>query len=309
MSWQDLLQKPDEYITLPWVGGRELRARNRMWTLIGKAPSEHGWHTFEIHGRTAKIAGVRVDPVEPFSEIASGYLVGDLFAADDQSPIALDRIVRDLPRVHLIFEDGLERFARVHVGRIERGSPFIFAGIDMPRGPEDDVERAFQDRAPNLDHVKGVSPGLDAAFRMHVRRRDEDDARRAKLEEQRRIEEEKRIAEERRQGLIRQLGDGAGRRALAQVDFRTAATAALKVGGADLLDWRQAHGEHVVTYRLDGQRFQCTCDDTLRIVSAGICLVDHRTGRADDNLLTLESLPGVVRQAQREGKLVIFRHV
>jgi len=134
--------------------------------------------------------------------------------------------------------------------------------------------------------------------------------RRAELERLRIEEEAKRATEERRQGLIKQLGDGAGRREMAKVDFETAARAALIVGGAELLDWRIGkRAEYVVKYRLDGQRFECVCDMNLQIIDAGICLVDHRTGIKGDTMFTLESLPGVVRQAEREGVLVIFRRV
>jgi hypothetical protein len=35
--------------------------------------------------------------------------------------------------------------------------------------------------------------------------------------------------------------------------------------------------------------------------------VDHRTGEKGDTKFTLESLPGVVREAEREGVLVVFR--
>ena len=48
--------------------------------------------------------------------------------------------------------------------------------------------------------------------------------------------------------------------------------------------------------------------DTLRIVDAGICLEDHATGEKGDTYFTLESPPGVVRQAIREGQLVVWRH-
>jgi hypothetical protein len=66
----------------------------------------------------------------------------------------------------------------------------------------------------------------------------------------------------------------------------------------------------VVTFRLEGRRFECVCDGTtLRIVDAGICLVDHRTREAGDTRFTLESLPDVIRQAMRERVLHVFRHV
>jgi hypothetical protein len=66
----------------------------------------------------------------------------------------------------------------------------------------------------------------------------------------------------------------------------------------------------VVRFRLDHRAFECTCEErTLRIIDAGICLVDHATNEKGDTYFTLESLPGVIGEANREGKLVVFRHV
>jgi hypothetical protein len=98
---------------------------------------------------------------------------------------------------------------------------------------------------------------------------------------------------------------------MALEDFGEAARAALAVGGATYLDHRPAYrGEMAVRFRFIGRRFECTCDQrTLRIIDSGICLQDHDTGDRGDHLLTLESLPGTIMQADREGKLVVFRHV
>jgi hypothetical protein len=99
---------------------------------------------------------------------------------------------------------------------------------------------------------------------------------------------------------------------MAKLDFGAAAKAALAVGGAELLDWRDSRvaGEAVVQFRYLGRRFECVAQKaTLRIVDSGICLVDHHTGFRGDTLLTLESLPGTIAQATREHKLVVFRHV
>jgi hypothetical protein len=72
----------------------------------------------------------------------------------------------------------------------------------------------------------------------------------------------------------------------------------------------------VLRFRFDGQRFECTCDrNTLQIVDAGICLTaeysddEFDVGTKGDTWLTLESLPAVIREAQSEGRLVVFRHV
>ncbi len=165
---------------------------------------------------------------------------------------------------------------------------------------------------PGIMKVSGVTPALDAAFRMESWRRGEIERARAEVA---RIlaEEEAKLAEaERRQKLMETVGSAVGRRRMAVVDFGEAARAAFAVGGAEYLDHRPMgfRNEMAVTFRVNGRRFECICDSgTLQIVDAGICLQDHRTGRRDDKLLTLESLPSVIIEADREGKLVVFRNV
>lgn len=72
----------------------------------------------------------------------------------------------------------------------------------------------------------------------------------------------------------------------------------------------RARDERVVQFRFQHCVFECVVEaHSLRIVDAGICLVDHNTGERGDNYFTLESLPAVIEQASRERRLVIFRHV
>jgi len=207
---------------------------------------------------------------------------------------------------------------RVSAGRIFEGGPLVYIGQEMPLGPESDVLNAYLDQTKSVDAIPGVTPALDAAFRMESYQRAEAEKRRLEEERRRREEDERRAQEERRRQLVEQLGDGAGRRAMAHVDFDQAARAALAVGGAELLDTRKAtrRGERIVKFRLDRRRFECTCEEaTLRIIDAGICLTAHyddanfEGGTKGDTWFTLESLPGVIREAQAQGKLVVFRHV
>ncbi len=188
----------------------------------------------------------------------------------------------------------------------------------MPLGPEDEVLKAYLDKTPNIDGVSGVTPALDAAFRMETWQRTEAERRREELEKQRREEEDRLRQEERRQKIIEQLGDAVGRRNLARKDFQEAARAALIHGGAELLDTRTSvrKNEMVVRFKVNNRRFECVCDKlTLQIIDSGICLNAHyddedfEEGTRGDTWLTLESLPSVIRQADREGKLVVFRHV
>ena len=214
-------------------------------------------------------------------------------------------------QVHLV-ELGLDRFVRVSAGRTHEDGPLVYEGQEMPLGPEEGVLQAFLNRVDSVDKVQGVVPALDAAFRMESWRRLEAEKRRAEIEKQRREEEERRQREERRAQIVQQLGDGAGRRAMALVDFAEAARAALAIGDATYLDHKQStrKGEMVVRFRYANRQFECTCDaKTMQIIDAGICLTDHATGRKGDTFFTLESLPSVIKEADRLRKLVVFRHV
>ncbi len=247
-----------------------------------------------------------------FCGLFRGFLVGDRFVKDDTQvnpdPV---QIVSQSEPVHLV-ELGLDRFARVCVGRICSDGPLFYAHQEMPLGPEESVLQAFLDGKESVDNVPDVVPALDAAFRMECFQRAEARRRREELERQRQEEEARRVLEERRRELFERLGNGQGRREMAKEDFGEAARAALAVGGAEYLDHRRAprRNEMVVRFRLQGRRFECVCDErTLRIIDAGICLTDHHTGEKGDRYFTLESLPGVILQAQRERVLVVFRHV
>lgn len=321
MGWQDLLREKEELKVLPWIGGRELRSGPRTWHLEGKLPEEHGWHTFVLKGKKASLGDSYQDemareactsPPGSLMFETTGYLVGDRLVRDDaQVDPDPAKIAGQSETVYLI-EDGLDRFVRVEAGRTCEDGPLVFIGSEMPMGPEEEVLQAFLDEKESVAHIKGVTPALDAAFRMESWRRKEAVQRRAELERLRRDEEEKRRLEERRKEISEKLGDGAGRRAMAAIDFDEAARAALAVGGAQLLDSRKSaqKGEMVVRFRLDGRRFECVCSrSTLGIVDAGICLTDHNTREKGDAYFTLESIPAVIRQATREGKLVVFRRV
>jgi hypothetical protein len=267
-----------------------------------------------MQARTARFEGA-TEPADVLKWKQTGYLVGDRFISDnvrvDVGKLTPEEYALRYARVFLI-EEGMERFARVEIGRVFEDGPLIFGSLAFPLGPEDEVTRAFEDQALSIGHIKGVVPALHAAFSMETFQREEAERRRQEAERIRREEEARRQLEERRQRLIEQLGDGAGRREMAQVDFREAATAALAVGGAEYLDHRKGRGrarEMVVRFRMEGERFECVChQDTLQIIDAGICLIDHSTDERGDTYFTLESLPGVVRQALNGGRLHRFRH-
>lgn len=318
MGWKDLLEAEGSEIVLPWVGGRSLRSGARAWQIEGVLPKEHAWVKFGVTGRNAKVLEVCYpEPINLFRRVV-GYLVGDRLMGADVRVDPDPKVIADhSERVHLIDPD-LDRFVLVSAGRASEDSPLVFIQQEMPLGPESEVRSAYLDDKPSVDDVPGVPPALDAAFRMARWQRVEAERRRTELAERLRQEEAARQLEARRREMLDKLGDGAGRREMAAVDFEAAARAALTVGGASYLEHRTSRraGEMVVRFRVEGRRFECTCDrHSLRILDAGICLTAHgdddefEGGTRGDTFFTLESLPGVIRQADREGKLVVFRHV
>ena len=320
MVWEDLLQAEDERLVAPWVGGRALRTFERSWKLNGKLPPEHGWHEFRLAGRKARWVGLAAEtPSEALQGAVKGYLVGDRLVPDNIRVETDPTVLVDASeRIHLI-EPGLGRFVRVSAGRFCEDGPLIFQTQEFPLGPEDAVLQAYFDEKKSVDDVADVAPALDAAFRFECWQRAEAERRRREEQERREAEERERQLEERREEIRTQLGDAEGRRAVAAVDFDEGARAALAIGGAELLDARPSFqpNEMVVQYRLDRRRYECTCDRwTLRIIDAGVCLTAHggeqagdfEYGVKGDTFFTLESLPSVIREADREGKLVVWRH-
>jgi hypothetical protein len=316
MSWRDLLDK-SESVQAPWLGGRRLRQGPRTWKIEHGLPREHGWYTFALVGRKCSVTGPGI-PDEPPFKLEYGYLVGDRFVAQgariDPDP---RQIAGSSESIHLV-EEGLDRFTRVSCGRMFEDGPLIYWGQEFPLGPEPEVLDAFLDEKESVSHVKDVTPALDASFRLEVFQRAEAARRRAEAARRRAEAEAARAQEERRRDIQRRLGDGGGRRAMAQIDFGEAARAALAVGGATLLDHRASVNTHemVVRFRLDNRRFECTCDNrTLQIIDSGICLTaeydsdEWDRGEQRDRFFTLESLPSVIREAIAGGVLVVYRRV
>ena len=309
MSWRNLLQTENDSISLPWLGESKIRSRSTTWTLIEPRPAEHGWYKFVPKGRNITAADKSDLDIAQVNAIQTGYLIGDRLALDTQAIANLEpaQIAKALPKVHLI-DPGLERFQRIQAGKIYEDGPLIFVSLAMPLGPEQEAADAYLDSASDINNIKGVTPALANAFKLETWQRAETERRRVEIERLRKLEEERLAAETRRQEMFKRIGDGEGRREIAQQDFGEAAKAALAVSGADLLDWRKIgnRDEYEVKFRLERDRYACTCNSKLRIQDSGICLDSHR-GFKGDKLFTLESLPGVILQAKREGKLVVFR--
>lgn len=326
MGYRDLLGTDTEMLISPWIGGRSLYSGGRQWKIVGSLPSESGWFRFQLQGRSAKLQGGAEPAPETLEHMQAGYLVGEHLVSDHVQVHADSRRISDVAEAVHLLEPGLERFARVSAGRTHAQGRLVFVQEEFPLGPEEQVMSAFLDESTSLDGIAGVVPALDGAFRVETWRRQQVARRRAAVqaalqrqEEERQLEALIRLEEAQEEAdreaaaaWIAQFRTPGARSERAAYDFESAARAALSLGGASYLDHRAAsqRGEMVVRFAIQRDRFECTCDaHTLRIIDAGVCLTDDETGERGDTRFTLESLPGVIRQAQREGVLVVFRHV
>lgn len=307
MSWQSMIGAAPVRRVFPWLGGRRLFYKERSWLIIGDVPREWGWYTFmTTANRKARLEG-KAEPNESFLEALKpigGYVVGDrlipLRARVDPDPNKF--IEQTIPIFLLDSHMGL--FPLVYARAYDDfGALYVDTTLDS--GPEQTVREAFVDRRKDLKGIRDVSPALDLAFRFASLERERYEAWKAKTDAE-------RLAEERRSRLLEQAGTAAGRRELAKDDFEAAARAAIEVGGATFLRVMPTINRHemAVQYAVEGRQLECVANKhTLRIVDSGICLTDEVTRISGDTRFTLESLPSVVREAVRRGKLVVYRHV
>lgn len=330
MTWQDLLQKTEEYITVPWTGESHIALNASRWRINGYFPREHAWSRFKINGRKAFYMAPEEAQPDILNFNQTGYLVGNLLLFDGFNknnsscwcPKCLVYINEPYRsnKAHTIcstevvageqvyLAPPIERFSKISVGRTAEDMPLVFKQEEMSfLGIETDILKAFEDKVPHeqlMTSIKGIIPALSAAYRLESWQRDEAEKIRLELERKRREEEERLAKEARRKEILEKLGSSDARRVMAKIDFQEAARAALAIGGAEFLDFRKSrHGdEHIVKFRYMHRRFECTCDLNLRVIDSGVCLTGN------DTRFTLESLPLVLKEAIETNKLVVFRH-
>ena len=165
MGWRDFLV--DELFVLPWIGGRQVHGYDRSWTIHGKLPPEHGWYDFLVHGRKVTVGEPTTVPNDytNYVDIVKGYIVGDRLIPDT-AKVEPDpaKIIQQTYAVHLV-ERGLDLFARAVVA-INYDGEFIYIRQEFPIGAESAVTEAYENRVNSLDHIKGVWPALDYAFKF-----------------------------------------------------------------------------------------------------------------------------------------------
>ncbi len=324
MDYRKFLNK-SESLVLPYLGGPDVFAEARRLRVTHEVPA--GWWRFDVRGRKAT-AGERSDPPDcSHLPLVRGHIVrGFLFPSGQRA----ERL--ELPPV-----EELPLFALVKARRWPNGV-LLFEALDFETDAEDAARRALEEQRTLADQ-KGVPASLRAAFgyavfgacsqrlrigaspaevrldlagvadagatmaeeilrRLDVERRMEAlriDARRGAALEARLAGSEPAQARQRSHRRHDPSDPGSVREQAAQV--LSAAGAVLS--GTRRLDERMLE----VTFRFMGERFISIVDvATFQVLDAGICL----SGR--DELVTLDSLPSVIREAIGTDQLNITRH-
>jgi hypothetical protein len=316
-------------VVLPYVGGESVDAKDRRLRLL-KAPEAPGWYRFTVKGRIATADGSADAPdLSDLPAVRGHWLEG--------------RLVRDGAIAELVLlppADEPPMFAPVKCRRWPSGD-LLFESMEFETDAETAVRGAFAEGKP-LAGLKGVPATLRTAFayallgnaakesnlrfvppevRPHVVEVAERGAPEA-LEVLKRLEAERELARREMAELhARQLVERARLEAQqareAELERRAQrvreqkatvterATHALEAAGARVETARVINGDQVeVVYRFGGERFISVADAlSLQVLDSGICL-GHPPS---DELVTLESLPGVIQEAIDDGVLVILR--
>jgi hypothetical protein len=327
-------------LVLPYFGGASVDAPERRLRLASEV--EPGWWTFEVEGRIARA----MEPAEPgdLSALprARGYLWGDRlvrngataepisFLPAEEPPLFAPALGRRWHGGELIFEQ-LELESEVVEGvrrALEEDRP-----LALVKGVPAELRSAFalalvqsvsrRVRIPAaaaelkdflVEIAEGGAPAAEAALRAleaeRIRYRREAAERERRMQElavRQAVEQERerRRADAEIAGRVRYATEEERRRALRQT-ARDRIEDAVDAAGARLVRTRGLEADRMeVTWTFMAERFVSIVDGvTLQVIDSGICL-GHP---AQDQLLTLDSLPGVVREAITTGRLVILRH-
>lgn len=304
--------KQEQEMVLPYLGGPTIRATDRRLRVT--QPGEPGWWKVRVSGRKASLAEPTEAPsLDELPKVRGHWAEGMIFSTG-----------KDAERVDLCLEEPAS--LAPCIARRWPGGELLFENVDFEDEAEDNARRALEDQQ-DISHLKGVSPALRAAFgcalganlarrrgvrvsplelRAHWAAIAEGGIAQAQLAldgilEARRLAELQvatREATRRRQARIRARPE----------DVWDQVVSALQGTGAEPLSTRVQRGQHgrsnvEVTFRFMGERFISVVDlETFQVWDSGVCL------DGADAMVTLDSLPGVLREAIDTDQLVITRH-
>ena len=325
MDYTKFLNKK-EHVTLAYLGGAHVFGKDRRLRVEGERPAL-GFHRFEVSGRNARSLEATDAPDLGDLPKARGHLVAGWLVSSSSSggSITLDRVA-------LLPEDEPAPLAIARARRWHSGD-LLFESLDFDGEPEEQARLCLEQRA-SLGDLKGVAATLRTAYgialalvvgrrlgmpvavreaashAMQLADGGETAARElfARIERERAVEQERAWARALVAGrpLARVRGPrGASRTVVPTLDNATErAEAALDGADARMLATRRLGTDNQleVAFQFMGERFLSVVDAiSLQVIDSGVCLA------GEDDLVTLDSLPGVIREAIDTGRLVITR--
>ena len=310
-----------------YTGGHFVRTRDRRLR-VQEPPATHGWYRARIRGRNADLVSSADMPCLDGLPILRGHRWGTRLVLPDASA------------PELAFLPGDEPLALAPlVARRWHDQSLVVESEDFETEHEELVRDALE-RGQGLAELQHVPASLRAAFVYSILEREaEGGAPWHPLEVRARLPQ---LAKEGRAGVRAELARLEAERLQAresarqhqasqagsQLEWETweeardrsfarrprpspddargvaAARAALAGAGASFVSLRSLQGgsQLEVRYRFLGAGFETVvAAETLNVLDAGICL------DGADGALTLESLPGVIREAVETGALVVTR--
>lgn len=318
-----------EHVVLAYLGGAHVFAKERRLRVTEPRP-DIGFHSFEVSGRNARsLERVESPDPEVFAGCAkarghfvSGWLVHQggvdrlaLLPEEEPAPLAVTRARRwhsgDLIFESLDFDGEAEDAARLRLERLEglgdlKGVP---ATLRTAFGVATLLEAARRANVP-MSFREALPRASDAAERggaacaEHIARivRERQEAEQRALREAIAAQDRARVQE-----ILARMPEARQRASSGEPPTMRNAAAraeeALESADARMMASRRLEGTHLqVTFEFMGERFITVVDGiTLNVLDAGVCLA------GSDRLVTLDSLPGVIREAIDTDRLVITR--
>ena len=321
MDYTKFLNKT-EHVVLAYLGGRYAFGKDRRLTVDEPRPHP-GFHRFEVKGKKARALEAVDSPEAELRDLPKtrGHHVAGWIAPGHASGVA---------RVSLLPEEEPAPFAILRTRRWHSGD-LVFESLEFDGEVEEEARLRLERLAP-LTELKGVPASLRTAYGcallLAIARRESvpltvreaagfaasaaDGGEAVARDVLRNIAERRAEATARalvhdRDAMRAQIAARArrGLRVDATLDnapFR--AEAALAGADARFLSSRSlGNGNLEVAFEFMGERFVSVVDAiTLHVFDSGVCLA------GEDELVTLESLPGVIREAIETDALVITRH-
>ena len=321
-------------MVLPYFGGGTVDAPDRRLR-VAEPFEPIGWYRFTVKGRVATKTDAAERPDLSALPVVRGHFVDgrlvhagavaellQLLPSDEPAALALIR-ARRWPSGELLFDE-LEFETEVE-GQV-REALASDVGLSTVKAVPSTLRAAYAysvaakvsrrlqiaasaaELKPHIPSIAeaGVVAAEAALAALHAER-EQARTEMAELERRRQAQLAAQEMKEARDGrmqraqVLRVNDPAAFRRQVTE-----AATDALAAAGAALETSRMLANHQIeVVFRYMGERFISVADAaTLRVIDSGICL-GHPPR---DGLVTLDSLPSVIREAIDTGRLVILRH-